>query len=336
MASPVTTGGNGLAIIISNDYQNTDLKELSETHKDGEKMADVFLKLKYTIKRCKNVKMDCLQEILRDVTKPSKLYPETYRCIVFVFSGHGNLLEKEQLSFICMQDCSPVVISEIVKQFLPNSSPLIAKLPKVFLFDSCLGDKDMCQEAVVVPRGGQGSATSNFSVTGKGGTVLETISLPPNGNYILAHATSNGYKAFQLDNFGGLWINMVAEQILHSPTESVANILTNANKHLLDLYQDPIHKGAMTQPHYVSYLQDTLRFLPLPEDHRTDPPVQISFNDTGEWNVISVAYQYTHTHTHMQSLMRLNLTMVIPWTSVNKNYIIQKNLHNNNYIQYGV
>lgn len=269
--------GNGLAIIISNNYKGSELSELTETHKDGAKMATVFQGLKYDIACFINVTEAQLGHLLREATQ-SINYPKTYKCIVLVFSGHGNCDQASRLTYLYTQDCRKVLIKDIITQFEPKSSPSIAMLPKVFLLDACLGDNDMYREAITVPKG-VGEITRQLS--DKGATPVLTMDVPPEGNYILAHSTSTGYQSFEIKGSGGVWINALAERIQRRYDESVTNILTAVNHDLLNRYQDPSYKKAMTQPHFVCNLHDTLYFVP-PKESQAGLTRQLSSDPKGK------------------------------------------------------
>ena len=278
----VVPDGNGLAIIISNDYKGTRMAELTETHKDGEKMAIVFQELKYDIAHFKNVKAEKLYQLLREATQSIK-YPDRYRCIVLVFSGHGSCDPACRLTYLFTQDCQKVLIKDIVTPFEPKSSPSTATLPKVFLLDACLGDNDMYMEAVTVAKG----VGEIRELCEKGATPVITMDLPPEGNYILAHSTSIGYRSFEIKSSGGVWINALAEQIRKQRcNESVTNILTSVNCELLKLYQHPSYKKAMTQPHFVCKLHDTLYFVP-PVESQAGLSRQLSSDPKGTIVILS-------------------------------------------------
>nr|CAL36107.1 caspase-like protease [Suberites domuncula] len=258
--------GYGLAIIITNDYRRApDLSALTETHNDGKRIADVFRELNYAVFHMYNVSEHQLDQLLYEATQKST-YPRCYQSIVVVYSGHGSIQvinDQNSLTFLYTQDCFQYPIKEIVKCFMPSYSPKIGAMPKVFLIDACLGDKQMYTEAVTVPKSGGAEVRGLAMVSDKGGKEVPTIDVPPEGNYIVAHSTSVGYQSYEIKGSGGVWIKRLAEKIrFKGRDESVMNILTEVSGELLQLYQNPSYRMAMAQPYALCKLHGTLYFVP--------------------------------------------------------------------------
>lgn len=258
VASPVSStirkavgavpSGNGLAIIISNDYNGTEMPVLTETHKDGEKMANVFQGLKYAVAHFTNVKHVELYRLLHEATQLLR-YPKTYRCIVLVFTGHGSC---DRYSLFT-QDVQKVSIMDIITQFMPNSSPFTALLPKVFVLNTILSEKD--KDVVTVPK--------------------ELGSIPTFGNYIVAH------RLYETKDSSGTWINLLAENIQQRQNESVADIFTTVNSEVVNLYQGTRYNEAMTHAETWSRLDHFLSFVP-PKESQADRPRHLSSEPIGE------------------------------------------------------
>ncbi len=255
---------NGLAIIITNDYKETNLQHLTGTHNDGDKMERVFKNLRYDIYRWKNYTSHRLQESLHRISLG--IGHSVYGCIVVVFSGHGTADVDQKLTYLFTQDlykCQNFPVHEMLKYFMPTFSPAIATTPKVFLIDSCLGDTDTYKEAVIVPKGGYAPDFGTEAViTEKGGRLIPTIDVPPEGNFILAHSTSIGYRSYE-EPYGGIWLNSLGDKIQEKAhCDSVMNILSDVNGDLLQMYQKDKFRPAMTQPFLIGQSHGTVYFVP--------------------------------------------------------------------------
>ena len=261
----VSAQKNGLAIIITNDYKDTNLRQLIGTHDDGDKMEQVFQNLRYDIRRWKNYTCHLLQESLHQIT--FAIGHLNYGCIVVVFSGHGTADVDRKLTYLFTQDyqtnCQKFPVHEMVNYFMPKTSPAIATTPKVFLIDSCLGETDTYKEAVTVPKGGYADVTMEAPITEKGGRPITTIDVPPEGNFILAHSTSIGYRSYEREPYGGIWLNSLGDKIQYKAhCDSVMNILSEVNGELLHMYQQKTFKQAMTQPYLIGQSHGTVYFMP--------------------------------------------------------------------------
>ena len=253
---------NGLAIIITNDYRETNLQQLTGAHSDGDKMERVFEHLRYDICRWKNYTCRRLQESLHQIVLG--IGHSNYGCIVVIFSGHGTA-DAGKLTYIFTQDYHSQMfpVHEMVNYFMPKTSPAIATTPKVFLIDSCLGETDTYKEAVTVPKGGYADVTMEAPITEKGGRPITTIDVPPEGNFILAHSTSIGYRSYEREPYGGIWLNSLGDKIQYKAhCDSVMNILSEVNGDLLHMYQQKTFKQAMTQPCVMGQAHGTVYFVP--------------------------------------------------------------------------
>ena len=245
---------NGLAIIISNDYcSSCGLHPLRGACKDGENMFRAFKHLKFATHWESNVTKLRLMELIYDATH----YPyyhrfENYRCIAFVFAGHGFRMDQ-----IYMQDGTLVSITDnIVQSFLPKSAPHIGAFPKLFLIDACRGTKDI--NPVLVPRGSAEVFKGN--AVERGVTELLNLRLPSEGNYLIAYSTMPEHKSYEQFGEGSTWITILAEKLCTSH-DSIEDILTAVNEKMMEIYQTSL-QCPMQQPEKRSYLNKKLILNP--------------------------------------------------------------------------
>ena len=231
----------GLAIIISNDYRGTKLPLLSGTHQDLERMQSAFMKLQYAVVSRHNMIKSRLTSLLLEASLRVQ-YPSTYRRIVVVFAGHGTYDDQ-----LFTQDCYRVKLDDIVSMFLPKQAQHLASIPKLFFIDACRGEKDdpgyTCpMRSTTIPRGGK---------------LLTTSHLPSEGNYLLACSTMYGYKSYEMQGKGGVWMTLLSEKLV-AVNKSVLDVLTDVNKDLIDLYQN---ESCIQQPELHSRLNEEINFL---------------------------------------------------------------------------
>ena len=245
----------GLAVIISNDYKTTPgLQHLSGTVKDGEKMNSAFQFLKLATIWQRNVTGGKLVQLLSDISRyPS--YPTSYKCIAFVFSGHG--LDANQLY---MQDGSLITVQSIVESLLPKRARQLGTIPKLFFIDACRGNRELSKEAIIVPRHA-GPSSGRVQETLQKGGVDATICVPPEGNFLIAYSTMPYYRSYELKGEGGLWMKNLAEKLCTS-NQSIQDILSETNKELMEMFQAPEFRQSMMQPEYISRLHGRLCLQP--------------------------------------------------------------------------
>ena len=201
-------------------------------------MNSAFQFLKFATVRQHNVTRGKLMQLLSDISRcPS--YPTSYKCIAFVFSGHG--LDANQLY---MQDGSLITVGSIVESLLPKRAPQLGTIPKLFFIDACRG-----------PSSGRVQEPLQ-----KGG-VDATLCVPPEGNFLIAYSTMPYYRSYQLKGEGGLWMKYLAEK-LRTSNQSIQDILSETNQELMEVFQAPEFQQSMIQPGCISRLHGRLCLQP--------------------------------------------------------------------------
>ncbi len=221
----------GLAIIITNDYRNcTSLRPLPGTLSDGTSMKDTFDYLGFVVHWEKNVNNLQITKLIHEACSFQDYHKfKKYECIVFVFSGHGDLGD-----IVYLQDGSKVSIGEdIIKPFLPKASPIMGKLQKLFFFDACRGKQE--SRSVMVPRSGPTSGGHDNSSTfeQRGGSLIERIRVPEEGGFLVAYSTMSNHTAWESTK-GGAWLQKLAEEIRTNTTSSIEDVLTKVNSDFIE------------------------------------------------------------------------------------------------------
>ena len=259
-ASPVAEAirtnpsASGLAIIISNAYGTTPgLQVLNGTTEDGKLMTAAFKFLKFATLWRQDTTGHELMQLLSELSH-YRNYPQSYKCIAFVFSGHGL-----DANHLYMQDGSLITVNDIVEALLPKRAPQIGSIPKLFFIDACRGKRVLSNEAVVVPR--HGGSTEKVQEILQRGASDETLHVPPEGNFLVSYSTMPDYQSYELKGKGGVWMTSLAERLCTS-SDSVQDILSEVNKDLMQKFQEPETRPFMTQPEYISRLHGKLCLWP--------------------------------------------------------------------------
>ena len=245
---------SGLAVIVSNAYGTTPgLQVLNGTTEDGKLMTSAFKFLNFATLWRQNVTEHELMQLLSEVSHYHN-YPESYKCIAFVFSGHGL-----DANHLYMQDGSLITVNSIVEALLPRLAPQIGSIPKLFFIDACRGKRVLSNEAVIVPR--HGGISGIVQETLQRGVSDETLHVPPKGNFLVAYSTMPEYQSYEVKGKGGVWMTSLAER-LRTSSDSVQDILSEVNKDLMQMFQEPETRALMTQPEYISRLHGKLYLWP--------------------------------------------------------------------------
>jgi len=207
----------GVAIIVSNDYANTDLPQLTGTHKDAQRMSVAFSKIGYAVFHCKNMRYYELTNILEHI---AALLPHiSCKNVAFVFSGYampGKDLgydEQDMSGQFYSQDGWILSLAEILDYFETY------KHPKLLICQSVVSE----QEGTIFLNPDQFSKSENFLVA--------CSSLP------LSELQS-----------GSLWIQLLSEAIQKQCGDIMA-ALNDVNSRIKELYSST---PLFVDPHFVS------------------------------------------------------------------------------------
>ncbi len=228
----------GLAIIVSNGYSETN-SPLPGTYQDAMKMKKAFSDLQFATHLEHNVIKDRMEKLAAEAAKSK--FTNSYRCIAFVFSGHG-----QDANHIISEDEMLVNIQELINQFLPVSAPVIGRIPKLFFIDACRGADRMV--GLLIPKGFKPS---------------DKMTVPPEGNFLVAYSNMPGYVSYEVQggagsSGGGLWMSTLAKY-LPTSDEDIGATLTLVNKELMGRFQSKHGAKAIQQPEYMSRLNDLVK-----------------------------------------------------------------------------
>ena len=229
---------NGLAIIIANeDSSDPNHRSLRGAKRDLEKMKETFEVLRFATLPILNASKE---EILASVQAASKYkeYPPSYKRIAFVFSGHGDE------NIIYAHD-GAVDTNQVYEPLQPKNAPHLADIPKLFFIDACRGTID---DKGIVARGKTGLIPRK----------------PSYGNYILAYSTMPSMQAYETEEDGGLWMNIVSKELRTSP-KSVLDALTDVNRELLKEFHSRQYTSCQ-QPVVESTVHETVKLFEEAEE----------------------------------------------------------------------
>ena len=157
--------------------------------------------------------------------------------IAFVFSGNGDE------NIIYAHD-GAVGTNQVYEPLQPKNAPHLADIPKLFFIDACRGTID------------------DKGIVARGKIVLPRK--PSYGNYILAYSTMPSMHAYETEEDGGLWMNIVSKE-LRTSHKSVLDALTDVNGELLKEFHCR-HYTSCQQPVLESTVHETVKLLEEAEE----------------------------------------------------------------------
>ena len=249
----------GLAVIFTNNYEDTPgYTLLSGTSVDGERLKGAFKALHFDVHWICNVTAVQLEGKMYELSKLQFQQVKHYKCIVFVFSGHG-----ERPSKLVMQDgCQIDICNQFIKPVLPGSAPNIGDIPRIFIIDACRGQNrtETVHVPNVVPTDKGNAANNSDSVSDaqeKGGHDIPLRELPKEGNFLVAYSTLPGHVANEYRDKGSLWLEILASKLSIDSQLSLDDTLTQVNKELMEKCQK--ERGyVFQQPEKLGRLNDIL------------------------------------------------------------------------------
>ena len=251
---------NGLAVIITNSYETCSrLETLSGTKADGERMKDSFQVLNFSTLHEHNLPKGPTMQLLYNVANYKK-FPPSYRRVVFVFSGHGDADHK-----LYTGEGETVKVSDILSAFFPERAPLNGNLAKLFFIDACRGKQ--VNPGVIVPRSGR---------------EIETLTIPKQGNFLVAYSTTPDHLSYEERAKGGIWVSALADKLCRRDA-SVHDVLSEVNRELINKYQKPTYAGFVQQPEFVSRLNEPINLF---REAREATKVLLPEIDSGEYGML--------------------------------------------------
>ena len=226
-------GAIGLAVIVTNDYTDTTkLDDLVGTLCDGKNLSEAFTKLRFAVHWERNVDQNELKKIIDEISSLEYQLVENYRCIIFIFAGHG--CEGDNLF---MQDGTTInICKDIIDPLLSTKSN---KVQKIFLIDACRGRKD-----TIVPRC-NGPPEELM--------VASMKEIPNKGGFLVAYSTMPQHKAYEDKQKGGLWFSTFVKllQVKKYLSLSIEDLLTEVNG---EMEREMQRSGKFQQPEKISRL----------------------------------------------------------------------------------
>lgn len=253
---PIIPGQVGIALIVSNDYRDTNKRYLNGTEKDASIMVDAFSFLGYgTILKQNVTRVEIFAECEKLAGYDYSLQNKCKR-IAVVFSGHGDM--DEERGVLIMQDEEKVFVKDLVNSFKATSNPTLASMARMFFIDACRGSLEEPPVVSRSPRGGHFRKQASSEA-----------------GLLIAYSTTEYHKAYE-GIHGGFWIQCLAREMCTS-NESLCTILTKVNKELNEQCNRlPKEHAKLQTAQFVSQLIEDVYFLrerPLVQPAADEPPM---------------------------------------------------------------
>lgn len=197
------------------------------------------MKLNFAVCWIKNADVLSLQQVVSDLHRPH-IYDivKLYRCILFIFSGHGY-----KGDYLYMQDGTMLQVDkDIIEPFLPKNLKELGGVEKAFLIDACRGER--LTDVTFVSRGGE--SAGEMVVTQEGG-------------FIKAFSTLPDHIALE-NRSGGLWLSILAKHLGYPNLCSLTTLL-------VDVSQEIAMTKCFQQPEFTSRQRKSICLNP----HCTNP-----------------------------------------------------------------
>ncbi|CAC5380853.1 CASP8 [Mytilus coruscus] len=199
----------GIAIIINNDIFNGDMENRTGTHKDGEKLIELWKNLKFKVIYHVN---KTAADITRIVSGIAQLNHTTYDCVVFCILTHGGY------GVLYGTDCVPVEIQKLINFFRSSHCPTLAGKPKMFFIQACQGINNQA-----------GQQLSKDSTNIDADTRKDIIA--DEADTLICFSTVSGSVSYRCPQNGTWFINSLVENLsLYSTSYDLQTILVKVNK----------------------------------------------------------------------------------------------------------
>lgn len=240
-----TPVSNGLAILIGCTSSCNHKDKLRGVVKDLQTLNSTFEELMFTTLCLDDPPVETIHRVIDYTSKLNEdamKLPENWRRIVVTFSGHGS---NEHL---LAKDGKIDLRQDIVLPLQALKAKKLACIPKLFFIDACRGDKE--DIGVII----------NEAFRPRG-IVARGERQPSEGNYFIAHSTLLGMKAFEDSSRGGLWMQILSNELINPDNidKDIALITTIVNKKIMEIVsalqkpisQQPISKSTMREEIYL-------------------------------------------------------------------------------------
>ena len=241
MQLSLSTSKIGVAVVVSNDYDNNEsgILKLSGTHRDAEKMLATFTKLGYAVFHCKNMRWNELTDIVKHIA--DLLSSPSYMKFVFVFCGYGASGKRHHHYYrednsahlqLYTQDGENMISGAKIVDFVTSF-----KHPKLFFFN-------LCQNSLL-----RGLEPSRLTPE-----ILLSPGSQPKTDNILVACSILPYKEL---HSGSLWIELLTDKIC-TQSKDVTMLLNDVNNRMKKLYSS---LPSFEAPQLVNKLTETVNIL---------------------------------------------------------------------------
>ena len=237
----------GLAIIVGCPGQKEPLKGVL---RDCDRAITTFENLDFAVLLIRAANQKRIRNVIENVSKRIP-YPESYKRVVFLFSGHGK-----QWKIITNDEKELNIMDDIVEPLVNVSkvkSPKLQLIPKLFFIDACRGGEH--DPGISVPR-----LDPSLSDTAAEPNPDRQF-IPLRGNYLLAYATMPGAVAVDaISNWTQLLLTELSRQ--RDIRISLNDILTMVSAELANIRHNVKRDSGAPVPHIQqSMVISTLREL---------------------------------------------------------------------------
>ena len=211
--------------MIINNMEFTQGTSLPGGQKDEEKLAVLFIDLKFDV----NTHQNLTGEEISDIVKSYGAKQHSGAFFLAILS-HGTSVENKQV--VLGTDSKEVVVSDLMCFFYASNCNSLHGRPKIFLIDACRGSQE---ERTFNPASASGVTTKESSASLSRQKCLDSI-VPgsDSADSLIINAAINGNVAFTTDEGSYLTQAFVEVTSKAKKTDSLQDIVTRVRKQVKD------------------------------------------------------------------------------------------------------
>ncbi|KAK3610465.1 hypothetical protein CHS0354_016654 [Potamilus streckersoni] len=225
----------GICLIISNrefvnvprEAQGEDLGSRDGTEIDLEKLADIFARLHFIVRKKENLKDNEMTFALMDIARIDHSKYDCFVCCILSHGAQGKVYGSNGIT---------VEIGQLTSFVQPNTCPTLKEKPKIFFIQACQG-----------PRTDQGCKIEADAMPHR---ESRTHLIPNEADFLLGYSTVSGYISYRLPRTGSLYIEKVVDMLnrYHEETD-LLSILTKVNDEVskMDILYEGVRVKQMPQ-----------------------------------------------------------------------------------------
>ncbi|XP_046736521.1 caspase Dronc isoform X2 [Diprion similis] len=132
----------GLVLIINNILFSEGAKERAAAKHDEDNLKELFEQMGFKVIVRQNLTREEMLEVISAFSKRPDLRHVSSMFLIIMSHGHEHVEDNRSESVVCGTDNKIITAFEVFNFFTTRSCPHMTKKPKVFIFQTCRGEKE--------------------------------------------------------------------------------------------------------------------------------------------------------------------------------------------------